>query len=165
MSHQIKASRILKSFGFLAIMSFAVTSFGAGFGNSTAGKDMFIANYESLKAKIISQASVAEKMNFIKTQDQSFIQMFQLMKNEVIKNRKLADHPDYAYVVELYDQYVPLLNLKMDADGKRVSQVSCLESQSLVFTKDRELPIEDGEDIRLSPESLGTAELLKKLCN
>jgi hypothetical protein len=164
MLSSIKTRTYFLRLASLLILSVSSTGFAAGFGNSNVSKEGFVANYEALKAKLNSSAPLAEKMNFIKTQDQAYIQMFREMKAEVVKNLKLADHPDYLYVLELYDQYIPLLSLKLEANGK-LSEVSCLESQGLVFTKDREIPVEDGEDVRLSPESLTTAELLKKLCN
>lgn len=161
MSYSIAHSLLI----VFAVLTMAAPARAAAFGDSSIGKQELLSNYEALKAKIHSSAPLAEKMAFIKTQDQNYIQIFRLMKNEVIKNKTLADHPDYRFAVELYDQYVPLISLKLEADGKKLVETSCMEAQSLVLAKDRELPMEDGEDIRLGAESMTTAELLKKLCN
>ena len=126
-------------------------------------RDQFKEIYQSIVEKMSSPSSLEEKLHFLNKKNEEYVSIIRKMKKDAKTNPSIVDSKEYISGWDIYDQIIPLLNLKLDSGKTMLTRQSCLESISLVVS--REMPAPAEEDLpKLSPESETTIRIIKHLC-
>jgi hypothetical protein len=130
---------------------------------SSVNKDQFKEIYQSIIEKVDSSASLEEKMAYLDRKNKEYISRIHDMRAEVKSDPSILNSADYIFAWDLYDQVIPLMNLKMDSRKMFLTQQSCLEALSLVSAKEGPAPSEN--DLPDLPSaSKRTLKLISDLC-
>lgn len=119
--------------------------------------------YQSIVSKVKSNASIEDKVGFIKSKNAEYVALAKKMMQASDTNPEILKDATYSYLWDLYDKIIPLLKIKANPETQKAVDTSCLEASRLV----QPAPSEKAEELGLGGiaiDDAGTAELLSILC-
>lgn len=118
---------------------------------------------KAVETKVLSTAPLAEKLQLIRAVDLEINLMISNTLEQAKKDKTVLEDPVYLYTWDLYDDLIPLLNLKLNTNKTAMTEKSCIEVTNSVLTREQEL-LQDEALASPSSRAQKVIEMIRALC-